>query len=62
VHLDHLNLFTDALGKRLDEPQRRKIEPAVADGVEQLDRAVAEAVDGTQIIVGKIPKSIFLKK
>jgi acetamidase/formamidase len=38
--------------------------PAKAQSLASLaaDYNVAEAVDGTQIIVGKIPKSIFLKK
>jgi acetamidase/formamidase len=38
--------------------------PAKAQSLASLaaDYNVAEAVDGTQIIVGKIPKSIFVKK
>jgi hypothetical protein len=39
VDLDDLNRCTGALGERLNEPQRGKIQPPGADRIEQLDRS-----------------------
>jgi hypothetical protein len=39
VDLDDLNGLAGAFGERVDESQRREIQPAVADRVEQFDRS-----------------------